>query len=66
MQIENLKVQELNSQEVKNVEGGFFPVAIPAMALGGIAAKATIGFAGAVATGFAGWGVSRVLNRYWR
>ncbi|WP_183148108.1 class IIb bacteriocin, lactobin A/cerein 7B family [Chryseobacterium nematophagum] len=64
--MKNLKVEELSSQEMKNVEGGFFP-----LIMGGIAGLGWLGvtFAaagiGGMASAVSGWGVTQFLNGYW-
>ncbi|CAA7193723.1 class IIb bacteriocin, lactobin A/cerein 7B family [Chryseobacterium potabilaquae] len=55
MQIENLKVEELSIQEIKNVAGGFWPVIFGAIGLGIIS-----GAVGAIVN----WGSTQIYNNY--
>ncbi|CAA7196031.1 MULTISPECIES: hypothetical protein [Chryseobacterium] len=51
MQIENLKVEALSSQEVKSIEGGFFFTAVKALGKG-------------LFTGFAAGSAAYAYNNY--
>ncbi|RMZ58643.1 class IIb bacteriocin, lactobin A/cerein 7B family [Chryseobacterium nematophagum] len=67
MQMKNLKVEELSSQEMKNVEGGIFPLIVGAFA--GLsyvfsyvgASLAVAGVAG-LASGVADWGLTQYMG----
>ncbi|RNA62838.1 class IIb bacteriocin, lactobin A/cerein 7B family [Chryseobacterium nematophagum] len=56
MQIENLKVKELSSQEAQNIGGGFWPVIFGAIGLG---------LLGGAVSAAVNWGTTYFYNNYY-
>ncbi|WP_162031146.1 class IIb bacteriocin, lactobin A/cerein 7B family [Chryseobacterium potabilaquae] len=61
----NLKLEELSSQEMKNVEGGFFPLILGGAAIGWLGVDLAAAGLGAFASAVTGWGVTQAINYYW-